>query len=580
MSVQAGQSQPVSEPARIRHPGSRLFRLAPAMLAALLAAAAAAIYRWPGQTGVILSTAGLAVLLGGLVINHLGQRWYASMRKAICELEGAVAERVQGESDRLASLVMPPELKALQAMIVQTFERLRLNADRAARLAYVDSLTDLPNRAQFKRLAVPYITSARAQGTGGAMMFIDLDRFKQVNDTLGHAQGDRILELFAKRLLAALRLREGMRANEAGGALTQPLLARFGGDEFTVLIPGLMEEASAARVASRIISAFADPFEIAGQTIQLGVSIGVALFPQHGTDFDSLLLSADTAMYHAKEQGRNNFQFYSADLNRQAMERFILEGQLREALRTSQFQLYYQPQVCAQSGEIRGVEALLRWRHPKGELIAPFSFIPAAEETGLIAELGEWVIDEACRQAALWASQGRPLPMAINVSPRQFENGQLADQVTRALHRHRLPGELLEIEITETTAMAGLDSVLEQIAALKRHGVRLAIDDFGTGYSNLALLQKLPVDRIKVDRSLVTPLASDDNARSVIKLVISMARLFGCEVLAEGVETPEQVRILQEESCGLLQGFLISRPIKAEELQEQFLADGAVAASA
>ncbi|GAB4143980.1 MAG: hypothetical protein Tsb0016_13340 [Sphingomonadales bacterium] len=554
-----------------RSPGARLFVLAPMALFALVAVTALAVYALPNAAGAIFAAAGVCAFVGGLAINWLGSRWYLSIRRSIKSLEEAVAARVLGEPEDLATLAMPPELNGLRAMMVKTFDRLRVNADKAARLAYVDSLTALPNRARFKRLAVPCISAARTGGAAGALMFIDLDRFKQVNDTLGHAQGDRILELFAKRLLTALRLREPDGQEQPGAALTRPLLARFGGDEFTILIPDIAEEAHVARVAGRIISAFEEPFEIAGQTVQIGVSIGIACFPSHGEDFDSLLLAADTAMYHAKEQGRNNFQFYSADLNRKAMERFVLEGQLREALRTNQFQLHYQPQVCVQSGAITGVEALVRWRHPNGDLVTPFSFVPAAEESGIIAELGEWVIDEACRQAAMWAAEDQPMLMAINVSPRQFETGALVEQIASALKRHRLPGELLEIEITETTAMAGLDSVLEQVAQLKRHGVRLAIDDFGTGYSNLALLQKMPVDRIKIDRSLVSPLEDDDNARAVIKLIISMARLFGCEVLAEGVETEAQLRILQEESCSLIQGYFISRPVPADVITQRFL---------
>ncbi|HEX2954083.1 MAG TPA: EAL domain-containing protein, partial [Bacillota bacterium] len=419
---------------------------------------------------------------------------------------------------------------------------------------YYDLMTGLPNRTLFSdRLSLALAHSHR---TGGvlAVIFLNLDRFKTINDTLGHAVGDRLLQGVAERISGCLG--EG------------DTLARLSGDTFTLLFSQVERVEDVAKMAQTILESFKQPFILSDMEIFTTLSMGISLYPNDGEDVDNLMKNADTALYRAKEQGRNNYQFYTPLMNAKASERLALENSLRRALSREEFIVYYQPQIEAKIGRIIGVEALVRWKHPDLGLVSPAEFIPMAEETGLIVPIGSWVLRNACLQSKAWQSMGLPpIKIAVNLSARQFQQEDLVAMVKEALDQTGFDPQLLELEITESIAMQNADYTITILNDLKTMGVHISLDDFGTGYSSLNYLKKFPIDTLKIDQSFVRDLTLNPNDLAIAKAVIALAHSMNLEVMAEGVETKEQMSILREEQCDMMQGYLFGRPVSAAEIE-------------
>jgi diguanylate cyclase (GGDEF)-like protein/PAS domain S-box-containing protein len=414
-----------------------------------------------------------------------------------------------------------------------------------------DALTGLPNRALLKDRLQQGIAQSRRDGRNVALIFIDLDHFKSINDSLGHDTGDELLKLLAKRMQSALR---------AGDTV-----ARLGGDEFVILLQDGIARHQLDGVAQKIFETIASPCDITGHHLYPGASMGIAVYPQDGADADALMRSADTAMYAAKEQGRNNYRFYSAEMNNDLREWLQLSNDLRRALDEREFELHYQPKMNIATGAFAGMEALIRWRHPQLGMVAPSRFIPVAEENGLIGAIGLWVLDEACRQMRAWLDAGlEPLRVAVNLSAAQCRGDELMRQVHGALACHRLEGRRLELEITESIVMADAEETIRAFWTLREIGVRVAVDDFGTGYSSLSYLKRLPVDNLKIDKSFVDDIESDPNDVEIIRAIIAMAHTLGMRVIAEGVETQSQLDCLRQAGCDELQGYHYAKPLPAE----------------
>ena len=420
-----------------------------------------------------------------------------------------------------------------------------------SRLAYHDALTGLINRFSLQSQLEQALAMARREQRAMAVIFLDLDRFKTINDTMGHAMGDQLL------MEVAHRLRENVRDSD--------IVARLGGDEFVVVLTEVDDATAAARVADKLLQALSRRYRIGEHELHSTTSIGLAFYPNDGEDGDTLMKHADAAMYHAKSQGRNNVQFFTAELNQTAVKRLKLDHDLRIAVETRQFELHYQPQLDSRTGRTVGVEALLRWRHPREGVVLPAEFIPVAEETGLVLALGEWVLDEACCQLRAWRNAGiGKLTMAVNLSALQLHSATLVNQVARALEKYGLDGDDLELEITESVAMHDPDVSISQLKALRDLGVRLSIDDFGTGYSSLSYLKLLPIHTLKLDQSFVRDIESDSNDVAICTATIALAHSLGLEVIAEGVETEAQRQFLASHHCDFMQGYLFSKPLPAD----------------
>jgi len=437
--------------------------------------------------------------------------------------------------------------------------------ERIRQLAYYDPLTGLPNRTLLQDRVGQALAVAERDGRQAAVLFVDLDHFKKINDSLGHSAGDQMLVQVAQRLLACLRRMD--------------TVARLGGDEFVVLLSEVTL-AGATDVARKILASVARPYLIDGHELSVTPSLGISLFPQDGRDFESLLKHADTAMYLAKESGRNAYQFFASDMNVVALERLVLENSLRQGLERGEFVLYYQPQVNASSGRIVGAEALIRWRHPELGMVAPGKFIPVAEASGLIAPIGEWVLREACRQNREWQLAGlAPICVAVNISAAQFRGGRLEDSVREVLAATGLAPGCLELELTESTVMSDADATVEALRRLSAMGVKLAIDDFGTGYSSLSYLKRFPIDKLKIDQSFVRDIVTDPDDWAIATAVISMGHSLRLGVIAEGVERAEQLEMLRRQGCDEVQGYYFSVPLPAAEfaalLQQQIFEIGA-----
>jgi len=420
--------------------------------------------------------------------------------------------------------------------------------------AHHDELTGLANRTLFEDRAAVAIAHARRTNGHCAVLFLDLDRFKNVNDSLGHAVGNLLLQAVAKRLRGATR--------------ADDTVARLGGDEFVVFLPELQDPAEASAVASTILDVFTEPFTVSGHRVFASPSIGIAVFPADGHDPDSLLKNADTAMYRAKDRGRRTFCAYESSMNDHAQERLALEGRLHGAIERNELRLHYQPKIHLSSGRVTGMEALLRWEHPELGLLQPASFIQLAEESGLIVPLGEWALHEACRQNQAWSDAGfAPLVVAVNLSLRQFQQQRIEDVTARILRSTGLDPRLLELEVTESLAMHEPDDVRATLTDLRAMGVLCSIDDFGTGYSGLSQLTRLPIDKLKIDKSFVATIDSDREA-PIVMAVVALAHGLGLEVVAEGVETAAQLGRLEELGCDEMQGFLFSRPVSADHFEQ------------
>jgi diguanylate cyclase (GGDEF)-like protein/PAS domain S-box-containing protein len=444
---------------------------------------------------------------------------------------------------------------------------------RIRALAYFDSLTGLPNRLQFKEQVVRALRQAQREQGHVAVMFLDLDRFKQINDSLGHQVGDELLKAVAGRLAKCVR-----GGDEVGrGTSEGHAMARLGGDEFTVMLTGLAHAENAAKVAQRIVAEMARPFSIDGHELFVTASLGIAVHPQDGGDVDTLLKNADVAMYCAKDLGRNTYKFYSSELNARALERLGLERDLHRALERGEFHLQYQPVVDAPSGTVTGVEALLRWQHPERGLVSPATFIPIAEQSGLIVPIGAWVLEEACRQGREWSERGLRLEVAVNVSGVQFRDGGVTSAVSLALQRSGFDPKLLVVEATETIMMKDHQATAAVLQQLRRLGVSVAIDDFGTGYSSLAYLKRLPLDTLKIDASFVRDLDAGNGDHAIVSAIIAMARNLGLRTLAEGVETERQAELLVALGCARMQGYHFSRPVPPQEIPGRVGSLGAAA---
>jgi diguanylate cyclase (GGDEF)-like protein/PAS domain S-box-containing protein len=428
----------------------------------------------------------------------------------------------------------------------------RATTQKLAHLAQHDFLTDLPNRMLLSDRVDNAIALARRHGKQRAVLFLDLDGFKHINDSLGHPIGDKLLQSVAQRLVASVR-----------GSDT---VSRQGGDEFVVLLSEIERAEDAALSAEKMLLALAAPHNIDGSEFHIAASIGISIYPDDGRDAETLIRCADTAMYHAKNKGRNNYQFFTKDMKVRAVERQFLEGSLRRALDRREFVLHYQPKIDLETGAITGVEALIRWRHPERGLIPPALFVPIAEDCGLIVPIGRWVLREACRQAQAWLDAGLPpLPVAVNISAVEFQGTDFLEGVRTTLRETRLDPRYLELELTESVLMQDAGSSAPTLVALKALGVRLAIDDFGTGYSSLSYLQKFPIDTLKIDQSFVREITAASLDGTIVSAIINMGKTLKQKVVAEGIETGEQLAFLQRQHCGEGQGFHFSRPVSAEE---------------
>lgn len=422
-------------------------------------------------------------------------------------------------------------------------------------LAHYDAMTGLPNRLLFKDRLHQACNRAERNGHMAALLFLDLDRFKLINDTLGHGVGDLLLKSVAERLRESIRKKD--------------TVARLGGDEFTIILDDVNTMQSVAPVAQKVLDFMAQPFFLEGNEVVVTTSIGVAFYPADASSAEELQKNADAAMYRAKEKGKNNYQFFTADMNELVRNRLNLESSLRKAMEEDQLSLHYQPQRELSTGRVAGVEALLRWNHPEKGFIPPLTFIPLAEELGLMAFIGEYVLWEACRQNKQWQDElGVSLCMAVNLAGWQLEQPNFVDTVARVLRETGLAPQCLELELTENVLMKNIDQALLTLSMLGKMGVRVAIDDFGTGYSSLSRLLNLPIDTLKIDKCFIQCIGQKEDGATIIKAVIALARSLKLNVVAEGVETEEQLKFLSGQGCDFIQGYYFCKPKAPNELEE------------
>lgn len=430
----------------------------------------------------------------------------------------------------------------------------RKSEERIRHLAHYDELTGLLNRAMFSQVLSHALAQAGRNDHQIGLLFMDLDRFKNINDTLGHYAGDQVLQEVARRLRSTMR--------------EEDTVARLGGDEFVVMVENFKEPSALAVVAKKLIEQLAMPMTIEGREFHQTVSIGISTYPGDGDDLQTLIRNADIAMYRAKQHGRNNHRFYSAQMSAGSLERMTLEAGLRRAIEQNEFVLHYQPQLHIATGEITGVEALVRWQHPEKGLLSPFKFISLAEETGLIVPIGQWVLQSACRQLRAWRDSGLPpARIAVNLSARQFAHDELLSDIAVALRRSGLSPDMLELEITESAVMDNPGHAIRILNELKAMGIHISMDDFGTGYSSLANLKRFPIGSVKIDRSFTREIPQDGNDAAITCAIIAMAHALNLKVVAEGVENDDQLAFLREQHCDEIQGYYFSRPMSAEALE-------------
>jgi diguanylate cyclase (GGDEF)-like protein len=440
--------------------------------------------------------------------------------------------------------------------LLQAQEAERLSQEERIRhQAYHDTLTGLPNRASFTEHLSEALRRVKRGQRLLALMFVDLDQFKRVNDSLGHDAGDRLLRVVAERIRRCVRETD--------------LLFRMGGDEFTVILEDVHGPEEAAMVSQRVLEAVREPLQLLHHELSVTVSVGIAMYPRDDAGGERLVKSADTAMYRAKELGRNRYAFFAPEMNERVESQLLMEAALRRALKNGEFRLHYQPRVSAATGRVTGVEALLRWAQPGAGLVEPARFIPALEETGLIVPVGAWVLAEACRQAAQWRREGLgPLRVSVNLSSRQFRSDTLAGTVSSALQASGLDAQHLEVELTESLLVENTEQAMEVMGRLKAIGVAISIDDFGTGYSSLGYLKRFPIDSLKIDRSFVRDLANSRKDAAIVEAIAALAQNLGIGLVAEGVEEPHQAEFLRARYCTELQGYLFGRPMPAEAIAE------------
>ncbi|HWS14261.1 MAG TPA: EAL domain-containing protein [Rhodocyclaceae bacterium] len=519
----------------------------------------------------------LIVLVAAFFLGRL-QRLNAALKSRYIESDRRRGE-LQGKYTELESEVrrreaVERELRLQSEQLEVRTRELQAAMEEAHHLAMYDGLTGLSNRVLFRESLRQAIGTAKKNGRTLAVLFLDVDRFKRINDTLGHTAGDQLLREVARRVENCVR--QSDMVSRAGEHARSAYVARQGGDEFTVLLTELGEPIQAAVVARRIIEALARSISLDGHEVVVTGSVGISIYPGDGEDVDSLLKNADAAMYHAKEKGRNQYQFYEESMHATAMRRLAIESEMRQAIEQEQFEVFYQPMMDPRAGRIVGVEALLRWHHPRRGLVSPGEFIPVAEESGLIVPLTEYVLNRACRQIAAWDREtGMQISVAVNLSGRTLALADVYDMIDRSLRAADAPARLLELELTESVLMESRETAQRLMERLKQQGVRVSIDDFGTGYSSLSYLKTLVIDTLKIDRSFVQDLPGDRDSEAIVRTIVAMARTLNLRVVAEGVETSEQYAFLSEVGVDLVQGFLFGRPAPEPEITRRLVESAA-----
>jgi len=499
----------------------------------------------------------LAAIVAGafcLLISYVAaERPNSESARALAALRNRLMAVEEGDLVSPAPPIVKQVMPKLATAVDTLFAEVRASIENAQALGMYDPVTSLPNRLHFRSEADKML--GELKGKSAAMLFVDLDRFKMVNDSLGHARGDQLL------IMVANRLRVVVNAEFTGAARSRPLLARLAGDEFTMFFPEIESVAEIERVARRVVLAVSEPFELSSHSVDIGASIGVAISPDHGTSIEALMRAADIAMYQAKSNGGGQHCLFTDELAAEHQQKIDIEKALTEAVQRGEFLLAFQPQMSLVTGEIAGAEALLRWNHPRDGLRPPNSFIPIAERTGVISEIGDWVLGEVAAVLANWNRTGVARRLSFNISPRQLDRPDFFAKLRQTFGDAQVPLSLIELEFTESAAMVVSDTVLAEIAALRKDGATIAIDDFGTGYSNLARLRAMPLDRVKLDPSLIVDIESCEKARVIVQAVIQLIKGVESEVVAEAVETAAQADILRAMGCDVVQGYVFAQPM-------------------
>ena len=507
----------------------------------------------------------LAALVAGafcLLVSYIAsERPNSESARALSALSERLLAVEDGDLVSPAPVSVQRTMPKLAAAVDSLFAEVRASIENAHALGMYDPVTSLPNRLHFRSEA-DKLMSEVLDDANSAMLFVDLDRFKMVNDSLGHARGDQLL------IMVANRLRVVVNAEFNGTARTRPLLARLAGDEFTIFFPEIGSVPEIERIARRIVLGISEPFELCSHSVDIGASIGIAISPDHGSSIEALMRAADIAMYRAKQCGGGQHCLFDAELAADHQQKIDTEKALTEAVQRGEFVLAFQPQMSMVTGEIVGAEALLRWNHPRDGLRLPGTFIPVAETTGLIAEIGDWVVTEVAETLSNWCRNDFNGRVAFNVSPRQVERPDFFVRLRQSFADAGVPLSLIELEFTESAAMEVGEAVLEEVASLRADGVRIAIDDFGTGYSNLARLRSMPLDRVKLDPSLIADIESSEKARVIVQAVVQLIKGVDCEIVAEAVETVAQADILRAMGCDTVQGFVFAEAM----FEQEFLA--------
>ncbi len=504
----------------------------------------------------------LASMVAGvfcLMISYMAsERPNSESAKALAALGERLLAVEDGDLVSPAPAAVRKAMPKLATAVDTLFAEVRASIENAHALGMYDPVTSLPNRLHFRSEADKMLVDSEA-GAMSAMLFVDLDRFKTVNDSLGHARGDQLL------IMVANRLRVVVNAEFTGNSAARPLLARLAGDEFTMYLPAIESPDEVERVARRVVLAISEPFELCSHSVDIGASIGVAIAPDHGTTVESLMRAADIAMYCAKSRGGGQHCLFNAALAAEHQDNLDTERALSDAVQRGDFVLAFQPQMSLVTGAMVGAEALLRWNHPRDGLRLPGTFIPVAERTGIIAEIGDWVMGEVAALLGQWQRDGFAGRIAFNISPRQVERPDFFVKLRQTFGDAGIPLSMIELEFTETAAMEVSETILAEVASLRASGARISIDDFGTGYSNIARLQTMPIDRVKVDQSLIAGIVTSEKSRVIVQAVIHLIKGVGCEVVAEAVETVSQADILRAMGCDTVQGFVYSPPMMERE---------------